>query len=878
MPPISNVSVKLINVAAVPAPPTTTYDAARSPLILPSNPRLRSSVACARCRRSKIKCVNAGADTTCEACAYSGRECVYLTSGVGRAHDTIKNLRKDSASLDEENEGIGRDPIRRYDAELNGKLEALRRENEELKGHHEAPPGAATESHSPSLRHGVFRHAREMLSRHSSREASEPNLTSLWTQSGAPPLPNISSPPIGKDTLPKEEDDDDKVPHASSGEIRQPASTHSATQWSSSYVSGPIPAQGHFENTYPYYSALDLPAPPMESQKGPYKCRWCERIFAHESSKCRHEKEHSNSFPCPEPGCDVVSWRKDSLKRHLRLMHGDISDFQKARSTNSNSKQSRSESFKETIQKFNMDRTASVRLKPTSIEAISPRERHEPIAEEQDSSVYELSPPVPFAERTRELEGRLDTVRETQKRERSPPKTKIPLDTRSTRERLYLVEHKQETGRSSPDIEIPSVTKSTRERLDDEEQKQEIEQGPPKFEIFSVTKSSQEPFDTVKQRQETERNPPEIKIPSVTNSTEERLEAEEKSASLSRLLGLWSAAMAYLLSAPLSPGKGRLKWQCSCGHSSYDDFHELRSGALVEMQSLLEVRRHRALRRDERSSGERLNRWRGSSFWSIFLFFVIFCANLVGQREAEGSSTELPQHLNEHGQGAEVSGEAPAGTSSSLHVLLSFPYYSHGSRLYQPHIKNMGTDRDFFKLLRVSYNATRNRFKRLISLKTIRSVKFVQLESFRPDLVDIRKVDDLPPPADSEYVYDPKPPELVPPVGENLMLHLFLHPDHADAFDAVLLKRIPKKNNVLSACPVKGSGLGWGIHFGAGWHYGLLWFCLLLLTILCSLVFLVCWAIFEQDVQGASGVAGYALVLITTVGGSLQAGIEMEIL
>ena len=46
-----------------------------------SNPRLRSSIACARCRRSKIKCTNAGAGTTCEACAHSGRECIYPAPG-----------------------------------------------------------------------------------------------------------------------------------------------------------------------------------------------------------------------------------------------------------------------------------------------------------------------------------------------------------------------------------------------------------------------------------------------------------------------------------------------------------------------------------------------------------------------------------------------------------------------------------------------------------------------------------------------------------------------------------------------------------------------------------------------------------------------------
>ncbi|PGH05566.1 hypothetical protein GX51_02905 [Blastomyces parvus] len=44
---------------------------------------MRSSIACSRCRRSKIKCVNAGIDTTCRACESSGRECAYPTPAPG---------------------------------------------------------------------------------------------------------------------------------------------------------------------------------------------------------------------------------------------------------------------------------------------------------------------------------------------------------------------------------------------------------------------------------------------------------------------------------------------------------------------------------------------------------------------------------------------------------------------------------------------------------------------------------------------------------------------------------------------------------------------------------------------------------------------------
>ncbi|KAE8451704.1 hypothetical protein EG329_003161 [Mollisiaceae sp. DMI_Dod_QoI] len=42
---------------------------------------VRSSIACARCRRSKVKCVNNGIHSICKACAQSNRECTYPVAG-----------------------------------------------------------------------------------------------------------------------------------------------------------------------------------------------------------------------------------------------------------------------------------------------------------------------------------------------------------------------------------------------------------------------------------------------------------------------------------------------------------------------------------------------------------------------------------------------------------------------------------------------------------------------------------------------------------------------------------------------------------------------------------------------------------------------------
>ncbi|KAL4901877.1 hypothetical protein BDW74DRAFT_159097 [Aspergillus multicolor] len=57
---------------------------------------MRSSIACARCRRSKIKCVNSGIDTTCRACESSGRDCVYPTPAIG-----VGGAKRDIAALAE---------------------------------------------------------------------------------------------------------------------------------------------------------------------------------------------------------------------------------------------------------------------------------------------------------------------------------------------------------------------------------------------------------------------------------------------------------------------------------------------------------------------------------------------------------------------------------------------------------------------------------------------------------------------------------------------------------------------------------------------------------------------------------------------------------
>ena len=147
-----------------------------------------------------------------------------------------------------------------------------------------------------------------------------------------------------------------------------------------------------------------------------------------------------------------------------------------------------------------------------------------------------------------------------------------------------------------------------------------------------------------------------------------------------------------------------------------------------------------------------------------------------------------------------------------------------------------------------------------------------QFELHIRDLVDIRKVPDMPPESKKdEYLYQPY--DLVPPVGENLMAHLFHHPEDANETSITCLRAPKKRKMKLTVCPRQGTSLGWGIHLVEGWVVSRLWLLGLMLFTIGSLVFGVCWSVFRHDVQGAFSIAAYMVTLMGIMVGTLQAAL-----
>ena len=335
-------------------------------------------------------------------------------------------------------------------------------------------------------------------------------------------------------------------------------------------------------------------------------------------------------------------------------------------------------------------------------------------------------------------------------------------------------------------------------------------------------------------------------------------------------LGLNFISLSYhflvrLFEPPVEPGKQRIRWRCKCGYQSYDDFEELAPGGIDEWKVFLR-------QYFDNSSGPRGN-GRQSSFQgptSLVTRFFQTRRNRDEDEEPSGNSNNLTLPIS-------MSNSQRWSNHAEIYILLAFPYRRYGSRLSQPNIHNRNSDRAFFQLLRTSYASTRSRLERLLSLKTIKSVEFAQLELYESGLVDINTalpVPDLP--NDHDYIYDPKPPKRNPPVGANFLVHHIFYPEDANDGKPPCLERIPKRKQKLQTCIDTGVGLGWGLHFKEGWDMNVFWLVASALGFLGVVIFFVCWTVIQQDAVGASNIAALFVGMIALLIASIKAVIAMD--
>ncbi|KAI9875203.1 MAG: hypothetical protein M1830_008767 [Pleopsidium flavum] len=294
--------------------------------------------------------------------------------------------------------------------------------------------------------------------------------------------------------------------------------------------------------------------------------------------------------------------------------------------------------------------------------------------------------------------------------------------------------------------------------------------------------------------------------------------------------GVTTALQALgLCESPLQRGKKRVRWRCRCGRQMYDDVRELRPGAAARYEAALNQRLK--TQTDTAQSTEGGSKSLGDSVSSSLLGFASLFKHFR-------RSPTLPQYHQQSIKPEQTLQTSLQPTAEKLYLLLCIPHRRYATKLIH-------TDVCTFEL-------------------------------YKSSLVDIHAHDSIPPESrKDEYRYRPIPAEIIPPVGENHLMHLFDHPEDADE-ETVCLEKFPKRlRERLSVCSNERTNIGWGIHFVEGLHWTKLWL-FGLLGIIFSALFGVFWSVWEHDIQGGFAVAGCMMVFFTFTTDTVQAAFEFQ--
>ncbi|KAI0529787.1 hypothetical protein GGR58DRAFT_290158 [Xylaria digitata] len=337
-----------------------------------------------------------------------------------------------------------------------------------------------------------------------------------------------------------------------------------------------------------------------------------------------------------------------------------------------------------------------------------------------------------------------------------------------------------------------------------------------------------------------------------------------------KLRSVASLVAQFLFPASGPAEKRRVNWTCICGCRIIDDYESKNEGAVEEFGHQLKQYNQttQSYERDNQTVNSNIatqDRWTGAISTTIEWFRKSFTKSKSHglpsyQQDGNGHSTQLGSCVNSAG---------PAQANHNF-VLLCVPYLRWGLRLHNSEVCRINSDQQFFQLLRQCYFSQRRGTSRevLRIFTKVRALQFVKFEVFRNKLADVRVCPSMPT-ASNEYAYDPMPPDAIPPIGPNLLMHLFENPDHADV-TLFLYNRFPKKLRAqLEACPIKGSSIGWGIEFveGVDWHIVFVTTCL---GFLFCLIFAVAWAATKGDIQGGFGIASFLLAFVVFCSGALH--------
>ena len=196
--------------------------------------------------------------------------------------------------------------------------------------------------------------------------------------------------------------------------------------------------------------------------------------------------------------------------------------------------------------------------------------------------------------------------------------------------------------------------------------------------------------------------------------------------------------------------------------------------------------------------------------------------------------------------------------AEALFLLICQNVSIYEKKLLQLSICDIDSDEKIFKALNNHYRSKFTNWWSFLSFRTLTGIKFVKFELYRKSQsVDVRLKNDIPAPDNPDYHYAPVPIDLMPPVGEDMLMHFFNNPKCAEDVPACL-ERFPKKLREKLTCGEKAIAPGWGLQLEEGVSKAKTTI-IYLFCVLVSSVWGILWTVLGHDIQGAFTVSAYII-------------------
>ncbi|KAI9701790.1 MAG: hypothetical protein M1836_001134 [Candelina mexicana] len=308
----------------------------------------------------------------------------------------------------------------------------------------------------------------------------------------------------------------------------------------------------------------------------------------------------------------------------------------------------------------------------------------------------------------------------------------------------------------------------------------------------------------------------------------------------------------------------RIRWTCfnifwayansnvqKCGQALYDDYIETGPGAALRLEKLLNRPQERPSGSDSSSNTANGSSQQAQSSATSFAGDVSL-AMPDGQSimdNSRQSCVNRPPYAGPKG---------PSSMTETLWLLTCANEDKFTPKLTQLEMDpaKVESDKALALALKNQYSQTRQKWWQILRVWGLTTIRFVQFEVHLTGVVDIRKCPDIPPSyLTSTYLFEPS--DLIPPVGEHYLMHLFQHPEDYEE-ELVTYHRMPKKRGErLRVSKERGVKIGWGIHLVEGFLIGKASSLLVGFFVFASVVFGIVWSVKRKDVQAAWGVSAW---------------------